>query len=202
MRTHDCRNAAAILILVVVVGMVSICGAYEFFVGGRDGWVPDPSEAYNHWAERNRFLVNDRLIFKYNKEEDSVLVVSHEKFNSCNTTDPYLRLDGGYSVFDLGRSGPFFFISGNKTRCDSGEKLVIVVLATRTSKNSPPPPRSRPSPAPTPRSDSNPPTRKATPPTLFPSNSSSSAPSSSSVLRVPEIVSFGVVALVMAGAFP
>lgn len=65
MRTRDCRNAAAVLLLVVVAGMVSISGAYEFFVGGRDGWVPDPSEAYNHWAERNRFLVDDRLSMFY-----------------------------------------------------------------------------------------------------------------------------------------
>ena len=36
--------------------------AYNSFdVGGKDGWVINPSESYNHWAERNRFQVNDSL---------------------------------------------------------------------------------------------------------------------------------------------
>ncbi|KAK8537821.1 hypothetical protein V6N13_096376 [Hibiscus sabdariffa] len=29
--------------------------------GGRDGWVVNPSENYNHWVERMRFQVNDTL---------------------------------------------------------------------------------------------------------------------------------------------
>lgn len=35
--------------------------ARQFDVGGRDGWVVKPSEDYNHWAQRNRFQVNDTL---------------------------------------------------------------------------------------------------------------------------------------------
>lgn len=35
--------------------------AYQFVVGGKDGWVVNPSENYNQWASRNRFQVNDTL---------------------------------------------------------------------------------------------------------------------------------------------
>lgn len=35
--------------------------AYQFHVGGRDGWVLNPSENYTLWAHRNRFQVNDTL---------------------------------------------------------------------------------------------------------------------------------------------
>jgi len=35
--------------------------ARQYDVGGRDGWVAKPSEDYNHWAQRNRFQVNDTL---------------------------------------------------------------------------------------------------------------------------------------------
>lgn len=33
----------------------------KFDVGGKDGWVVDPSESYIHWAERTRFQVNDTI---------------------------------------------------------------------------------------------------------------------------------------------
>jgi hypothetical protein len=39
----------------------SSSSAYKFYVGGKDGWVLNPSESYNHWAGRNRFHVNDVL---------------------------------------------------------------------------------------------------------------------------------------------
>lgn len=35
--------------------------AYQFNVGGKSGWVLNPSENYNHWAGRMRFQVNDTL---------------------------------------------------------------------------------------------------------------------------------------------
>lgn len=35
--------------------------ALDFHVGGKDGWVLKPSDYYNHWAQRNRFQVNDTL---------------------------------------------------------------------------------------------------------------------------------------------
>ncbi|KAL9346064.1 hypothetical protein Peur_060917 [Populus x canadensis] len=110
----------------------------SFYVGGKDGWVINPSESYHHWAERNRFQVNDSLVFKYNKGSDSVLRVTKDDYNSCNTKKPLKTMDSGSSVFQFDKSGPFFFISGNEDNCRKGQKLIVVVLAVRTKQTSTP----------------------------------------------------------------
>ncbi|KAJ4767984.1 Early nodulin-like protein 1 [Rhynchospora pubera] len=149
----------ALLVGVLIGAWLSSCMAYDFYVGDRHGWSPNPSEPFNNWAERNRFQVKDKLVFNYETEHDSVLLVSKEQYDTCNTTSSYLKLEGGHSTFAFSRSGPFYFISGNSTRCkDNGEKLIIIVMAIRDkSKVSPPsshpilpPPSSStlPSPAP------------------------------------------------------
>lgn len=35
--------------------------AFQFRVGGKDGWTLNPSEKYAHWAARMRFQVSDTL---------------------------------------------------------------------------------------------------------------------------------------------
>ncbi|OMP08967.1 Plastocyanin-like protein [Corchorus olitorius] len=117
---------------------MSLTQSYKFHVGGKDGWVVTPSENYNHWAERNRFQVNDTLFFKYKKGADSVLLVTREDYFSCNTTNPILSLKDGDSTFTFDRSGPFFFISGISDNCNKGQKLIVVVMAVR-HKHSPSP---------------------------------------------------------------
>ena len=52
------RNLALSLLLLAFMSQSS---AYEFYVGGRDGWGLNPSANYSNWAERNRFQVNDKL---------------------------------------------------------------------------------------------------------------------------------------------
>ncbi|PIN03770.1 hypothetical protein CDL12_23693 [Handroanthus impetiginosus] len=123
--------------------------ANQLTVGGKDGWVVNPSENYNQWAQRLRFQVNDTLLFKYKKGSDSVLVVNKDNYDKCNTTNPILKLDDGNSVFKFDRSGPFYFISGNKQNCDQGQKLTVVVLAVRNRPTLPP---HTPSPTATPPS--------------------------------------------------
>jgi hypothetical protein len=49
------------LLVLVFAAMVSSLEAYVFYAGGHDGWVVDPAESYNHWAERNRFQINDTI---------------------------------------------------------------------------------------------------------------------------------------------
>ncbi|XP_054811379.1 early nodulin-like protein 2 [Prosopis cineraria] len=112
--------------------------AFKFYVGGKDGWVLKPSEGYNHWAERNRFQVNDTLYFKYKKGSDSVLVVEKADYDSCNTKNPMKKMNDGDSYFIFDKSGPYFFISGNSNNCQKGQKLIVVVLAVRNSRCSPP----------------------------------------------------------------
>ncbi|GAB2274785.1 hypothetical protein Dimus_009559 [Dionaea muscipula] len=117
----------------VVVFMVTLSSseARSFNVGDNDGWVVNPRESFNHWAERNRFQIHDTAVFKYRKGSDSVLVVTEDSYDSCNVTDPLQRFTDGNSKFTFGRSGPFFFISGDVEHCGRGQKLIVVVLSPR-----------------------------------------------------------------------
>lgn len=155
------------VIVIFLACLVNSCYAYQFYVGGRDGWVPNPSESYNNWAERMRFEVNDTLVFKYKKGSNSVLVVNKDDYDKCNTNNPIIKMDDGNSIFKFDHSGPFFFISGNINYCQNGsQKLITVVLAIR-----PPPP----SPA----------TSPATPPATSPATSPSVSPATSPVSQTP-----------------
>ncbi|KAG7545863.1 Phytocyanin domain [Arabidopsis suecica] len=138
------------LMFVMLMGLgFKISNGYNFYVGGKDGWVPTPSEDYSHWSHRNRFQVNDTLHFKYTKGKDSVLEVSEQEYNTCNTTHPLTSLSDGDSLFRLSHSGSFFFISGNSQNCLKGQKLAIKVLSTVHHSHSPrhTSPSSSPSPS-------------------------------------------------------
>ncbi|KAL6012175.1 hypothetical protein ACLOJK_002653 [Asimina triloba] len=108
--------------------------AREFLVGGKpNSWqMPSlPSNSLNQWAEANRFHVGDSLVWKFDNEKDSVLVVTEENYRTCNTSNPVAAHKAGNVVMELDRSGPFYFISGVKGRCDKGEKLIVVVMNER-----------------------------------------------------------------------
>ncbi|XP_062208588.1 early nodulin-like protein 1 [Phragmites australis] len=137
------RSSAAAMLVLVVVGLAPAVfpssEAYVFYAGGHDGWVVDPTESYNHWAERNRFQVNDTIVFTYDVGVNSVLLVTEQGFDACNTHNPVRRLEYGGggdrgSVFTLDRSGSFFFISGDEDRCQKGQKLYIIVMAVRPTR--------------------------------------------------------------------
>ncbi|XP_060211445.1 early nodulin-like protein 4 [Lycium barbarum] len=109
--------------------MGSSCEAYTFYAGGKSGWVLNPSESYRHWAERNRFQVNDTIVFKYKRGSDSVLLVDKDDYTKCNNDKPIRELKHGDSKFKFEGSGPFYFISGHEDNCEKGQKLHIVVLS-------------------------------------------------------------------------
>ncbi|GAB2285373.1 hypothetical protein Dimus_019826 [Dionaea muscipula] len=127
-------------VIVLFVVALSSSEARRFRIGDGDGWVVNPRESFNHWAERNRFQINDTVVFKYKKGSDSVLVVTRESYDACDATNPLQTYTDGNSEFTLGRSGSFYFISGNTEHCGRGQKLIIVVLAARHEKASSPPP--------------------------------------------------------------
>jgi len=122
-------------ILCFLLAVESI-SAFVYRVGGRKGWVvpraTDP-DAYNHWAGSHRFQIGDSLLFKYPQGRDSVLVVTEQAYNTCNTTSAVVYADNGDSIFRFTASGPFFFISGVEGNCLKGQKLVIVVMGQRDS---------------------------------------------------------------------
>ncbi|CAH8317719.1 unnamed protein product [Eruca vesicaria subsp. sativa] len=146
---------------------IGFSNGHKFSVGGKDGWVLTASEDYSHWSHRNRFQVNDTLYFKYPKGKDSVLEVSEEEYNTCNTTHPITSLSNGDSLFVLSRSGSFFFVSGNSENCLKGQKLSVKVMSAAHHGHSP----HQPSPSPS--------------PTLSPVHQPSSSPAPSPVAIAP-----------------
>lgn len=138
--------------LVSLVLFMQRSEATQFKVGGSKGWsVPsDNSPVYNQWAENMRFQVGDSLLFVYPSASDSVLQVSKEDYSSCTTTSPIAKFTDGNTEFKFSKSGPYYFISGNKDNCNKNEKLTVVVMADRSSNNtvSNPPPSPSPSASP------------------------------------------------------
>ncbi|KAK2663561.1 hypothetical protein Ddye_002135 [Dipteronia dyeriana] len=103
----------------------------EFEVGGDDGWVvpkksKDGDQMYNQWASKNRFKIDDKLHFKYNK--DSVIVVTEDEYKKCRSSHPIFFSNNGDTVFTLEQPGLFYFISGVGGHCERGMKMIIKVL--------------------------------------------------------------------------
>ncbi|XP_016503908.2 early nodulin-like protein 3 [Nicotiana tabacum] len=113
----------------IFLGFMCSCEAYTFYAGGTSGWVLNPTESYSHWSDRNRFQVNDTIIFKFKIGSDSVLIVDQDDYSKCNKDKPIRELKHGDSKIKLYRSGPFYFISGHEDNCEKGQKLKVVVLS-------------------------------------------------------------------------
>ncbi|WJX50947.1 hypothetical protein P8452_37187 [Trifolium repens] len=155
--------------------------AKEFDVGGKEGWIVKPSDYYSHWAQANRFQINDTLHFKYNKENDSVLVVKKEDYDSCNTNNPKQKLDDGDSKIKLSDSGLYYFISGNVENCKHGEKVIVLVMGRHQHH---PLPTTTPAP-------SQPPASALSPPQIHSSALDTPAPSPSKASSVGVSMGFG-----------
>ncbi|KAL0739300.1 hypothetical protein Bca4012_015510 [Brassica carinata] len=117
--------------------------ANEVTVGGKTGdWkIPSSSSySFNEWADKSRFLLGDVLVFSYEPGKDSVLQVTREAYEKCNTTSPKASYtsDGNTKV-KLDQPGPVYFISGTQGHCKKGQKLRLVVFIPHTSAFSPAP---------------------------------------------------------------
>lgn len=69
------------------------------------------------------------LVWKYDPKEESVLQVTKEGYDKCNTSSPIKEHKDGNTKVELEHSGPFYFISGSHGNCEKGEKLIVVVLS-------------------------------------------------------------------------
>ncbi|KAI6682464.1 hypothetical protein NL676_036345 [Syzygium grande] len=141
--------------LPVLVSMVIFSSinaeARQFVVGGKENsWeVPTCPSQLNQWAQGNRFQVGDILIFKYDKNADSVLEATKEDYAGCNTAKPLKEYKDGDTKLKLERSGPYYFISGAEGHCQKGQKLEVVVMSEKHSpKGAPSAPTEAPAPAP------------------------------------------------------
>ncbi|PHT72992.1 hypothetical protein T459_23777 [Capsicum annuum] len=200
------------IVLLFLTCLFTSSYSYQFMIGGKDGWIPNPSENYNTWSQRMRFQINDSVLFKYKQGADSVLEVSKNDYDKCNTANPIKKMEDGNSVFTFDRSGPFYFISGNKDNCDKGQKLQIIVISVRKPPTTTPPAPQTPTPVAAPPSNgpsspttpspsggsTTPPPKSSTPPASSPgaapptgsSTPSASAPSGAPVSTTPAGTTF------------
>ncbi|PUZ54419.1 hypothetical protein GQ55_5G130500 [Panicum hallii var. hallii] len=130
----------ALLACLVAAWASSTASAFVFKAGGTGEWrVPagassgNATNAYNAWAQRNRFRVGDAIAFTYTAGNDSVLLVDKRSYDACDTAAPIDTFSDGSTVFTFTRSGPYYFISGSKDNCNRGEKLIVVVMAERSA---------------------------------------------------------------------
>ena len=84
-----------------------LLGAKEFHVGGKDGWVVNPSEDYNQWARTHRFRINDTL-----RESNSLLILNITLIIICYLLLHTLLITCNV-VFILKIVADFKYIKGN-----------------------------------------------------------------------------------------
>ncbi|OEL26467.1 hypothetical protein BAE44_0012512 [Dichanthelium oligosanthes] len=147
---HGRTMRCVLLACLVAASASSTASAFVFKAGGTGEWrVPaqqpagaNATTAYNAWAHRTRFRVGDAIdvltarihaAFTYQPGNDSVLLVDQRSYDACDTAAPVDTFADGSTVFTFTRSGPFYFISGNKDNCNRGEKLIVVVMGERSA---------------------------------------------------------------------
>lgn len=79
-------------------------------------------------------------VWKYDGSKDSVVEVSKEDYEKCNTSSPIAEYKDGNTKVTLDRSGPFYFISGAAGHCEKGQKLAVVVISPRHRRSIAPAP--------------------------------------------------------------
>eukprot|EP00253_Pinus_taeda_P008800 PITA_08800 len=142
----------AILLMYCILLAFIQSGSHAFHNFTVDWEVPNDTkiQIYTEWAGKNRFQVGDSLVFNYSSSEDSVLQVSCEDYDSCNTSKPIRKFQDCPLVFTLNQSGSFYFISGANGHCQKAQKLHVVVMAIRGVRPPSSPPQFPPAPAPAP----------------------------------------------------
>lgn len=125
--------------VVILVGAIAVpsclvqsARATQYTVGGSDGW------GLGHdlllWASQYTFHVGDDLYFPYQTGQHSVLLVTQDDYNSCNTDHPVTSDNGqGNMIFTLINQQTYYFICGAPQHCSEGLKLEVTVEASPTT---------------------------------------------------------------------
>ncbi|GAB2276529.1 hypothetical protein Dimus_011248 [Dionaea muscipula] len=121
-------SLVSISMLVAFSVLISSAQARNFLVGSKTGTWKD-----NQWAQTSRFQIGDYLVWEYDGKENPVLHVTREAYIGCNTTSPIEEYRDGETNIRLDHSGPYFFISGEEGQCEKGQKLIVVVMAKRST---------------------------------------------------------------------
>ncbi|MCO5552431.1 hypothetical protein L7F22_005942 [Adiantum nelumboides] len=124
-----------VVVMVVMVGVkVLLMGgqgheAAQFEVGGTSGWtLPSIGNVnYSDWAASQTFVVGDSLYFNYSREYHNVMVVTKSDYQACEASSPISTFDDGATIFQLDRSGTFYFLCGIPSHCTDGQKVEVKV---------------------------------------------------------------------------
>ncbi|KAK8614650.1 hypothetical protein V6N13_068447 [Hibiscus sabdariffa] len=98
------------------------------WVGGFLGWTTIAAGLpidYKLWASTRNFHVGDVVIFKYNKNFNNVVRVTHQNFKSCNATSPIVFYSSGSDTINLTKPGHYYFICSLPGRCLAGQKVTF-----------------------------------------------------------------------------
>ncbi|KAG6430824.1 hypothetical protein SASPL_108897 [Salvia splendens] len=120
-----------ILLTLALVHFMIFSEAREFHVvDDKASWqIPASPGAYDKWAQKNRFLIGDSIVFKYDKKLDSLVKVSEADYKTCSRSHPIKSYNDGNTKITLEKSGPVFLISGADGHCEKGQKVEIRVLS-------------------------------------------------------------------------
>lgn len=96
-------------------------------------------QVLNFGLINSNFCVCVYIVFSYKANQDSVVQVSEADYKNCSTASPIANYSDGHTMIKLNQSGPHYFISGVVDHCKNHEKLMIIVLAGRSSHSTPSP---------------------------------------------------------------
>ncbi|CAK9238692.1 unnamed protein product [Sphagnum troendelagicum] len=123
----------AVVALIMMLQQLPVpCMATNFVVGDILGWgIPRYPSFYHDWAMStlpNGFHTGDSLDFVYASGKDSVMQVTVDDYNTCNTMHPIASWSNGPAAYPLHGFTILYFISGAPGHCAAGEKVTIEVL--------------------------------------------------------------------------
>ncbi|KAG9448384.1 hypothetical protein H6P81_014512 [Aristolochia fimbriata] len=86
--------------------LVASAAAKEHMVGESEGWKTPPSkDFYQEWANGKKFVVGDKLVFRYTPSAHSLVEVTEREFQFCTQHDVIEMHYQGHTVIDLDRPG-------------------------------------------------------------------------------------------------
>ncbi|KAH7840477.1 hypothetical protein Vadar_017464 [Vaccinium darrowii] len=177
---------------------------FQYQVADLNCWSAPPAGnpyIFVNWTNNNYFNPGDSLFFLYPPSQDSVLQVTQQAYQTCDTSSPIYTMNDGNSVFGLVH-GTFFFISGNEANCRNNQKLQVCVPQSGTCASyTPPLPPLPPSPATSPSGSilagGSISTAPSSSPTSSPSHHSSSWSITSPMVSMSAVVGLLIWALLM-----
>ncbi|CAN6174646.1 unnamed protein product [Urochloa humidicola] len=127
------KASALVAVLLVVAGYaVALASATTYTVGGVNSWMTGVD--YAAWASDKTFVVGDKLLFSYVREEHTVTEVSKSEYDACFGGDARSEdNNSGLTTVTLATPGMHYFICTVPDHCAGGMKLAVNVSATTPS---------------------------------------------------------------------